>query len=178
MTSQKQNDLLSDTHIAYISKYTKASRDDIASLTNELALDRPDGKMCKDAFRKWLSTMDIKPRERPDASVEMIQDHVFRRFDRQGKGLIELQEFLAVVYIMTNGQEKPENIFDLFDVDGDGELTKQELGVVWEKIFRSKEEFEKMFDQMDIDKNGSISKDEFIDFYPKLKEQGSWTTTL
>ena len=71
MTSQKQNDLLSDIHIAYISKYTKASRDDIASLTNELALDRPDGKMCKDAFRKWLSTMDIKPRERPDASVEI-----------------------------------------------------------------------------------------------------------
>ena len=38
MTSQKQNDLLSDIHIAYISKYIKASSDDIASLTNELAL--------------------------------------------------------------------------------------------------------------------------------------------
>ena len=79
---------------------------------------------------------------------------------------------------MTNGQEKPENIFDLFDVDGDGELTKEELGAVWAKIFKTKQEFDKVFDSMDVDQNGSISKEEFITFYPKLKEQGSWTTTF
>ena len=79
---------------------------------------------------------------------------------------------------MTNGHEKAENIFHLFDIDGDGNLMKDELGVVWHKIFKSKEEFEKMFDEMDQDKNGMISMDEFLIFYPKLRDQGSWTTTL
>jgi Ca2+-binding EF-hand superfamily protein len=178
MTSTKQRNLLSERHIAYISKHTNASKDDIALLLNELVLDHPDGKMCKNAFRKWLTTMAIKPKEKPDASVEMIQDRVFRRFDKDGKGVIDFQEFVTVIYIMTNGQEKAENIFDLFDADQDGELTKQELGAVWHKIFKSKDEFEKMFDEMDSDKNGTITKEEFTSFYPKLKAHGAWTTTL
>ena len=178
MTTKIQTRLLSERHIAYITKYTKASKDDIASLHNELVIDHPDGKMCKQAIRKWFTTMDIKPREKPDASVEMIQDHVFRRFDRDGNGVIEFQEFMASIYILTNGEEKVENVFDLLDVDGDGELTKQELGAVWHKIFKSKQEFEKMFDEMDKNKDGTISKEEFIKFYPNIKDQGAWTTTL
>ena len=178
MTTKTQRRLLSERHIAYITKYTKASKDDIALLQNELVIDHPDGKMCKQAFRKWFTTMDIRPREKPDASVEIIQDHVFRRFDRERNGVIEFQEFMASIYIMTDGEEKAGNVFDLFDVDGDGELTKQELGAVWHKIFKSKQEFEKMFHEMDTNKDGTISKEEFINFYPKLKEQGAWTTTL
>ncbi len=83
-------------------------------------------------------------------------------------------------YIMTDGSqdEKAENLFALFDVDGDCELTREEMGAVWEKIFKSKEEFEKVFELMDVDKDGTVSKEEFVKFFPKIKEQGSWTTSL
>ena len=178
MSTKTQSFLLSERHIAYIAKYTKASKDDVNSLLKEVALDRPDGRIGKDAFLKWFITMDLKPKERRDASFELIQEHIFRRFDRDRNGYIEISEFLSAIYIMTNGHEKAENIFHLFDIDGDGSLTKDELGVVWHKIFKSKEEFEKMFDEMDQDKNGMISMDEFLSFYPRLRDQGSWTTTL
>lgn len=178
MTTKKPSELLSQKHIAYISKYTKATKDEIASLLKELDLDHPDGKMGRDAFRKWITILDIKPKEKPNASVDAIQNHVYRRFDRDGTGLIEFQEFISLIYLMTNGDEKPGNIFDLFDLNGDGELTKKELGAVWNKIFSSKQNFEKMFDKMDIDKNGSISLEEFVNFYPNLQEQGAWTTSF
>ena len=173
MSSKKQSDLLSERHVAYISKYTTASKDDISLLLNELTLDRPDGKMCKDAFRKWLTTMDIKPSEKPNMSTDEIQNNFFRSFDGEGKGFMEFQEFVTVVCLMTNGQEKPENIFDLFDVDSDGEPTMQELGSVWQQIFKSKKEFDAVFGKRDTDNNGSVSKDEFVEFYPKLMEQAA-----
>ena len=171
---------LSELDISYLVKHTNVSKDEIALLHDELVGDQPDGKMDKPQFRKWFTKMGIKVKGKPNADINLVEDHIFRRFDRNGEGVITLQEYMTIMYMMTDGtkDEKAENLFCLFDVDGDGELTREEMGAVWNKIFKSKEEFEKIFDEMDVNKDGTVSKEEFIKFFPKVSQQGAWITSL
>ena len=146
---------MKDNDVAYIVKYSKASKDQINHLLEDFQSNHSDGRMCKPTFRKWLSTMDTKPTEKPDVDIGKLEDNIFGRFDRMGDEKIEFQDFLFTVYIMSSGtkQEKAERIFNLFDVDGDGELTKDEMGAVLRKVCKSEEAFDKVFDEMDANKD-------------------------
>jgi len=65
----------------------------------------------------------------PDTDTIKLEKHIFRMYDSNGDGFIDFQEFMIVLYVLSNGTPEAnlKQIFRIFDINGDGTISKKEL---------------------------------------------------
>eukprot|EP00092_Neocalanus_flemingeri_P090525 GFUD01114678.1.p1 GENE.GFUD01114678.1~~GFUD01114678.1.p1 ORF type:complete len:201 (-),score=77.56 GFUD01114678.1:76-678(-) len=114
------------------------SQEDIAYLTAHTDLGQEE---IKSYFAKFKRTGD--PRKArlnveefcsilggcyPQTEQELVRD-IFRVYDVDNNGTVEFQEFLMIIYVMSDGtkEDKLKHIFRIFDCDGNGSITLEEL---------------------------------------------------
>jgi len=119
-----------------------------------------DGKLNKKDFSELLSG-------------KVMEDHIFRVCDTDNDGYIDLEEFMSLYHLMSNGEspmsEILAKIFRVFDVNSDGTVSKKEMNRVVKDLYRSmstdektKEKIaDKAFEDIDENEDGEISLEEF-----------------
>lgn len=132
-----------------------------------------DGLISREEFKKAMHAIGID---------EHTADNLFNRFDPDGSGQLDQDEFFA--YAAKGGGEvrslikkghleqvdeeadRVRDIFHLWDSDGNGFITKDELErvlVVLNPSF-TKKEFTKMMKAADKNGDGEIDYQEFVDW--------------
>ncbi|KAA6384358.1 MAG: putative calcineurin B [Streblomastix strix] len=128
------------------------------------ASNKNDGVIDKDEFKAALGLHDN----------DFIVDRIFRVFDENGDGSINVQEFICGLSFFSKKatfDEKLQFAFSIYDVDRDGHIDKEELfGVLRASLFENKlsltdeqmqQAVEATFQEADINGDGLISFDEF-----------------
>ena len=87
--------------------------------------------------------------------------------DREGRGLIEFQDFLNLMTVKMAERDPREEIlkaFRLFDDDNTGKISLKNLKRVARELGETMadEELQEMIDEADRDGDGEISEEEFI----------------
>ena len=87
--------------------------------------------------------------------------------DREGRGIIEFQDFLDVMSIKMAERDPREEIlkaFRLFDDDSTGKISLRNLKRVARELGETMtdDELQEMIDEADRDNDGEISEEEFI----------------
>ncbi|CAE8617434.1 unnamed protein product [Polarella glacialis] len=136
-----------------------------------------DTMISKEEFRKGLATVGVTPD---------VADQLFKRFDPDGSGQLDKEEFFAYAAkgtgemrrLIRNGLlEADEGVdavleaFRAWDVDGDGRIDPTELERVLVLLNPSftKTDMTKMMKAIDKNKDGSIDYEEFTDWIADKK---------
>ncbi|EGR29006.1 hypothetical protein IMG5_165510 [Ichthyophthirius multifiliis] len=115
-----------------------------------------DAKELKVAMR----ALGFEPKK--DEIKKMIAD-----VDREGRGVIEFQDFLDLMTVKMADRDPREEIlkaFRLFDDDQTGRISLKNLKRVARELGEAmtEEELQEMIDEADRDGDGEISEEEFI----------------
>ncbi|KAJ9449793.1 Calcineurin B-like protein 6 [Diplonema papillatum] len=112
----------------------------------------------------------------------MFVDRMFRLFDGDGNGEIDLEEFIKGLSVFSRKgttEEKVEFAFRLYDIDNDGAISKQELRSILLGCLQEENEktdssnvtmstarldgmIDETFQEADLDGNGIIDYNEFV----------------
>ena len=111
-----------------LSKGTKFSTKELNEWYKKFKKDFPDGKINKTQFVLLYQKMfgaDV------NASNEFCE-HVFRRYDQDGDGVINFKEFMTTLSVASRGtpDEKLSWAFKLYDKDNNGYLTESEVAEI------------------------------------------------
>lgn len=131
----------------------------------------PGGELDREAFREMVGTCFPAA----VASRDNIEEHIFRMYDDNKDGIIDFQELMLIVYIMSRGspEQNLRQIFKLLDVDSDGRVSVAEFktvvsdlrGVLTDsKMHQAIQDLvvEKAFIEMDSDGDGLVTCEEFV----------------
>eukprot|EP00753_Platysulcus_tardus_P003511 PLAT12464.2.p1 GENE.PLAT12464.2~~PLAT12464.2.p1 ORF type:complete len:1079 (+),score=484.30 PLAT12464.2:35-3271(+) len=93
-----------------------------------------DGALTEESF---LSTISTVTGEELDASSEEEGRSVFARFDRDGNGLVDLDELAAALSVLSPAphDERLRALFALYDDNGDGFIDASELQTYFLRVF-------------------------------------------
>jgi calmodulin len=92
---------------------------------------------------------------------------IVKSIDPEGKGLVDFQEFLAVMQQDIKGYDSEadlRNAWKVFDAEGKGYITTQELQHVLTNIGEklSPEEIVNLIAEADSDNDGKVQQEEFV----------------
>ena len=112
------------------------------------------------------------------------EEHIWRMYDVNMDGVIDFQEFLIAVNIMSNGtpEENLEQIFRFFDVNRNGFIDKLEMEAVVEDLLAlencldMEDIAQEAFREMDANEDSHISLDEFVNACLSNKKSSSVLT--
>ncbi|KAL7376607.1 hypothetical protein ABVT39_011731 [Epinephelus coioides] len=101
---------------------------------------------------------------------------LFQRFDRDGNGTIDFDEFLITLRMSKARKEVVMQAFRKLDKTGDGVITIEDLRGVYNAKYHPKYQngewtedqvFRKFLDSFDspYDKDGKVTKEEFVNYY-------------
>merc|ERR1712149_158255 len=138
-----------------IAALSKSSGMDAAQVKEHFAAfleSHPNGKMKPKEFREMVE------KTMPKSDASKMEKHVFRIYDSNNDGYIDLVEFMLIFHIMSDGtpEEVLEKIFRVFDVNSDG-LIKADDPEAESKDLMAKSAFA----EMDKDADGKITCSEF-----------------
>lgn len=90
-----------------------------------------------------------------------------KELDKDGNGIIDFDEFLAIAKKMSGAQESEEELiqaFKVFDRDGDGFITATELRHIMSNLGETltDEEVDEMIRESDANGDGRIDYSEFV----------------
>jgi Ca2+-binding EF-hand superfamily protein len=95
-------------------------------------------------------------------------DDMIRAVDLNGDGVIDFDEFLALMRLRMDEQQRDpeENLrdaFNMFDIDRSGSIDRNEVCVLMKKLAQTltDEEIDAIMEECDTDKDGEISFEEF-----------------
>ena len=174
--------VISEADIEFMAKNTAATKEDVKQQFDQFLQKHPDGKISKKQFKSMMTLCH------PKAKPEKLEDHIFPMFDFNRDGSIDFQEFMIVLYIMSNGtpEENLAQIFRIFDDNKDGTISEQEMERIVRDLYclfdaaekktqdkatkknkslmkaESKEFAMKAFKEMDVDSDGKVTEQEFI----------------
>ena len=105
-----------------------------------------------------------------DHDLNLFSQHIWRMYDVNMDGVIDFQEFLIAINIMSNGtpEENLEQIFRFFDVNRNGFIDKLEMESVVEDLLAletcldMEDIAQEAFREMDENEDSRISLDEFV----------------
>lgn len=169
----KQNSKLRPAALDELMRTTSFdSEEDIQLWFKGFIKDCPNGCLTADDFKRIYSSFF------PNGDSALFSEYVFRTFDRNRDGIIDFQEFLEGVSVVTKGdlQTKLEWAFRLYDLDGNGFITKNEMLKVTQAIYKMvgssialseestpEKRTDKIFRQMDTSKKGRLSMELFFE---------------
>jgi len=90
---------------------------------------------------------------------------ILKQADLDGNGVIEFEEFLAVLaHNPTNPDQELLEMFQGFDENGDGFVSPEELKRVMQRIGerRTDEEISAMIKEVDLNNDGMVNYEEFV----------------
>ena len=131
----------------------------------------PDGKMRKEDLKEMMEkALAGVPKEQ----VDKIENHLFRIYDVNKSGFIDLHEFMTVFCIFT-GEETVsvlEKIFRIFDIDNSGAIKREEMMILIKDIhalikddtksYSDDEVALRAFQEMDANKDDKVTREEFV----------------
>ena len=169
----KQNSKLRPAAVdELMSTTTFDSEEDIQQWFKGFIKDCPNGCLTADDFKRIYSSFF------PNGDSAMFSEYVFRTFDHNRDGIVDFQEFLEGVSVVTRGDlhTKLEWAFRLYDLDGNGFITKNEMLEVTRAIYKMvgssmalsedstpEKRTDKIFRQMDTSKKGRLSLEQFVE---------------
>ena len=106
-----------------LEKTTEFTHAEICDLYRQFKTDSESGlQMGEEEFKKIYREVF------PKGDADRFAIHVFRTFDKEGKGSINFREFMSTLNVQLKGtlQEKLEWAFSLYDVHNNGYITKEE----------------------------------------------------
>ena len=169
----KQNSKLRPAAVDELMRTTTFdSEDDVQQWFKGFIKDCPNGCLTADDFKRIYSSFF------PNGDSAMFSEYVFRTFDQNRDGIVDFQEFLEGVSVVTRGDlhTKLEWAFRLYDLDGNGFITKNEMLEVTRAIYKMvgssmslsedstpEKRTDKIFRQMDTSKKGRLSLEQFVE---------------
>lgn len=148
------------------------SEEDVQLWFKGFIKDCPNGCLTAEDFKRIYCSFF------PNGDSAMFSEYVFRTFDRNRDGIVDFQEFLEGVSVVTRGDlhTKLEWAFRLYDLDGNGFITKNEMLEVTRAIYKMvgssmslsedstpEKRTDKIFRQMDTSKKGRLSLEQFVE---------------
>jgi Ca2+-binding EF-hand superfamily protein len=134
--TESRLDHITDKDFEFFMKQTELSRKEVEDIFD--IFHEKGGVLNKVQFRtafKALNKNWLKNYEKCDA----ISDAIFRSFDKDSDGVLELKEFLVgcAVMFLSKGDKKVklEYLFDFYDKNGDGYLNESELMNGYKTLF-------------------------------------------
>jgi len=114
---------LSDEDIAFLTKNTRYTEQEIRDWYKGFQQDCPDGRLTKKKFLEIYSIFFSS------GSPQAFCEHVYRTFDADGDGHIDFKEFLLAVGITTGNdpREKLKWAFKMYDMNNDGLIDVDEM---------------------------------------------------
>ncbi|KAK8569095.1 hypothetical protein V6N13_106973 [Hibiscus sabdariffa] len=123
-----------------------------------------DGKICREELKSVLSALSSQP----PSSDEI--DKIMTVMDRDGKGYIDLDEFIAFQGSAgvdgeenRTGNEELKDAFDLYDLDKNGLISANELHAVLKRLGEecSLSDCQRMISKFDENGDGNVDFQEF-----------------
>ncbi|GMI66195.1 calmodulin like 23 [Hibiscus trionum] len=123
-----------------------------------------DGKICRDELKSIISALSSQP----PSSGEI--DQIMMVMDKDGKGYIDLDEFIAFQGITGTdgddnriGNEELKDAFDFYDLDKNGLISANELHAVLKRLGEecSLSDCKRMISKFDDNGDGNVDFDEF-----------------
>lgn len=169
----KQNSKLRPAAVDELMRSTPFdSEEDVQLWFKGFIKDCPNGCLTAEDFKRIYCSFF------PNGDSAMFSEYVFRTFDRNRDGIVDFQEFLEGVSVVTRGDlhTKLEWAFRLYDLDGNGFITKNEMLEVTRAIYKMvgssmslsedstpEKRTDKIFRQMDTSKKGRLSLEQFVE---------------
>lgn len=169
----KQNSKLRPAAVDELMRSTTFdSEEDVQLWFKGFIKDCPNGCLTAEDFKRIYCSFF------PNGDSAMFSEYVFRTFDRNRDGIVDFQEFLEGVAVVTRGDlhTKLEWAFRLYDLDGNGFITKNEMLEVTRAIYKMvgssmslsedstpEKRTDKIFRQMDTSKKGRLSLEQFVE---------------
>eukprot|EP00092_Neocalanus_flemingeri_P022117 GFUD01023993.1.p1 GENE.GFUD01023993.1~~GFUD01023993.1.p1 ORF type:complete len:202 (+),score=71.82 GFUD01023993.1:107-712(+) len=171
---------LSSTDLAFLTSNTGMKEEEVKTYFQKFKKsgDPRKARISKPEFCQIMS--ECYPRT---YKPELAED-IFRIYDRDNNGTVEFQEFLVIIYVMSDGtkEEKLKHIFRIFDSDGDGSITLVEMTSIVSHLYHlipekereevgSPEKFsERIMKEMDKNKDGNISEEELMSAFLRQEQ--------
>jgi len=164
LLSFKKSQKLRQDQLDYLCDTTRISEGEIRLKYKTFLESHPAGEINHDSFNALLSECF------PKTYLENISQHIWRMYDVNMDGVIDFQEFLVAINIMSNGtpEENLEQIFRFFDVNRNGFIDKLEMESVvddllaLENCLDMQDIAQEAFREMDENEDSRISLDEFV----------------
>lgn len=174
---------LSEKDLAYFTQHTGLQKEQVLDYYDKF---KKSGDPLKSPIdqTEFLGIMQICY---PRTYHQDLAKDIFRLYDRDGNGSIMFEEFLMMIYVMSDGskEQKLEQIFRIFDCDGSGWISEEEVEQVAQHLFHLLPDHQKdsgpekvgaaLMQEMDMDKNGQVTREEFVKAFLR---QESFTTLL
>lgn len=171
---------LSTSDLAFLTSHTGLGEEDIRNYFNKFKKSG-DPRKAKIDLQEFCQIMKTCY---PRTYKEELAEDIFRIYDKDNNGVVEFQEFLVIIYIMSDGstEQKLKQIFRIFDSDGDGTVTNEEMHRIVGHLYHlvpdkekeqihSPEQFSSLImNEMDKDKDGSISEIEFMSAFMREEQ--------
>ena len=169
----KQSRTSLDRNLDYLQIQTGQDENTIKEQYQRFKSEFPNGKLTRKDFLKVCK--ELFPTENGD---EFCQ-HVFRAFDTDNNGFIDLKEFILAVNLTgdSSAEEKLKWVFGIYDVDGNGVIDRLEIANVLQAMYNaygpgdtttpspsplSSEGVASIFNFLDENDDGQLTEEEFV----------------
>lgn len=117
---------LSEEELGLLREKTELKEDEIVEKHEYFLEKHPDGIITKDSFNCLLSKCFTK------STRKKIGDHLWRIYDLNGDGVVDFNEFLQVLSVMSEGtpEQNLKQLFKFFDMDLNGFIDRNEMDQV------------------------------------------------
>jgi len=149
-----------------LQKHTHFDQKEIKAMYRQFKKETPSGVINKMEFKEVMKQMGIVD--------GFLQDLIFNVFDNNKDGIINFQEFVCALSVMTRGtpDEKLEFAFMMYDMDNNGLITKDEMTKIMESFYQlvgplvtfsgkkyesAQQLVDEFFEQMDSSGAGGVS---------------------
>merc|ERR1712048_914133 len=155
---------LSEEDLKLLKDTTEMEENEIVEKHDSFLEKHPDGNISKKSFDQLLSECFTK------SSRKKLRSHLWRIYDLNMDGVVDFQEFMLVLQVMSDGsaEENLKQIFRFFDVNLNGYIDKRELDRVVRDLqavdksnYNSPLIAEKAWEEMSPDGAGEISVEQF-----------------
>ncbi|QQP57274.1 Neuronal calcium sensor 2 [Caligus rogercresseyi] len=168
MGQKGSKDRLSKQDLDFLKTSTRYDENTIKEWYKGFKCDCPDGKLTPDSF------MQIYSKCFPSGNANEFCDHVFRTFDMDKNGFIDLRSSFWPLTKNSTGLSGMNNIFkknhlNMYDVDGNGHIDLVEMTKIVKSIYNMMDNFETpearaqgIFNRMDVNADGKVTRQEFV----------------